>query len=186
MESIAEDELLLMQRKEFSPDYHQSVYANSDAKLKETKVKFDEGSHANKVGDYFSLAGLYYALRLFFEGIGLVFKKGLRRWVFSVGSFIFEGTAIYMCMLEWACFIHHPYAPQRRQRPCSLRALRLMRLFRLLRLTRYRKAVRRYRHAIIMSCARSRCCSAPPLRSPACVPGLSQRRKEARGRARGS
>lgn len=102
LESIPEDELLLVQRKEFSPDYYQAMYAGSDEKYKEAKVKFDEGSHANNAGDYFSLAGVYYALSLFFAGIGLVFKTGMRWWFFIVGSFIFVATTVYMYTLEWA------------------------------------------------------------------------------------
>lgn len=102
VENIAEADLLMVQRKEFSPDYYRSMYSESDAKYKEAKVKFDEGSHANNAGDYFSLAGVYYALSLFFAGIGLVFKTGMRWGFFSVGSLIFVGTTIYMFLLEWA------------------------------------------------------------------------------------
>lgn len=102
IESIPEEELLMVQRKEYSPDYYLAMYAGSDEKYKEAKVKFDEGSHANNAGDYFSLAGVYYALSLFFAGIGLVFKTGMRWWFFSIGFFIFVATTIYMFTLEWA------------------------------------------------------------------------------------
>jgi tetratricopeptide (TPR) repeat protein len=102
IESIPEEELLMVQRKEYNPDYYLAMYSGSDEKYKEAKVKFDEGSHANNAGDYFSLAGVYYALSLFFAGIGLVFKTGMRWWFFSIGFFIFVATTIYMFTLEWA------------------------------------------------------------------------------------
>jgi hypothetical protein len=102
IENIPEEELLMVQRREFKPEYYQSMYAGSEAKYKEAKAMFDEGSHANGAGDYFSLAGVYYALSLFFAGIGLVFKTRMRWWFFLIGSVIFVGTTIYMATLEWA------------------------------------------------------------------------------------
>jgi hypothetical protein len=102
LENIPEEELLMLQRKEFSPDYYAAMYKDSETKYQEAKAKFDEGSHANSAGDYFSLAGVYYSLSLFFAGIGLVFKTRVRWAFFCLGSLIFIGSTIYLTTLEWA------------------------------------------------------------------------------------
>ncbi|MBL9131035.1 MAG: hypothetical protein JNG86_07545 [Verrucomicrobiaceae bacterium] len=102
VEDIPEEALLEVQRKEFSNDYYLAMYAASNAKKVEAKEKFDEGSHANSAGDFFSLSGVYYSLSLFFAGLGLVFKTRIRWAFFMLGALIFAGSTIYMATLEWA------------------------------------------------------------------------------------
>lgn len=102
VEDIPEDALLEVQRKEFSNDYYMAMYAASNAKKVEAKEKFDEGSHANSAGDFFSLSGVYYSLSLFFAGLGLVFKTRIRWAFFMLGALVFTGSTIYLATLEWA------------------------------------------------------------------------------------
>jgi hypothetical protein len=99
IEDIPEDELILVQRREFAPEYYREMYGQSDKKYKEAKVKFDRGTLPE--GDYFSLCGVYYSLSLFFAGLGLVFKTRMRWVFFSIGTLIFMGTTTYLCSLNW-------------------------------------------------------------------------------------
>lgn len=99
---IPEEELLLVQRREFKSDYYAKMYKDSSDKYAEAKARFDEGSHANSAGDYFSLTGVYFSLSLFFAGIGLIFKTRIRWLFFFLGCTIFVGATIYLSTLEWA------------------------------------------------------------------------------------
>lgn len=82
--------------------YEDALYAGSAAEFKKA-AEFQEAARAaNTIGDKFSLAGVILTIALFFAGLGLVFKTGMRWGFLGAGTVVFLGGVAYMAMLPWA------------------------------------------------------------------------------------
>lgn len=81
--------------------YEDALYAGSAAEFKKAEGFTAEARNANTIGDQFSLAAVILTISLFFAGIALVFKTGIR-WIFlGTGTLVFAGGLVYMLRLPW-------------------------------------------------------------------------------------
>jgi hypothetical protein len=82
-------------------NYRKEMLAES-AKLNEQSDKtFKEGQDANDVGDKFDLVNVIFAISLFFSGIALVFKTGIRWIILGLGALLLVSGMVYMLTLSW-------------------------------------------------------------------------------------
>ncbi len=88
--------------KELEADYVNEMQAESKKGFEESDKKFDEGRKANDIGDSFDLDVVIYTVALFFAGISLVFKTGIRWKFFYLGVVVFLIATVYLLMLPKA------------------------------------------------------------------------------------
>ena len=90
-EALAEEDLIQVLDTELHDKeaYFDDMLSDGTEQFAEADVKFKEGQQANENGDKFDLASVFFAVALFFAGIGLVFKTPLRWAFFSMGSVAF-------------------------------------------------------------------------------------------------
>lgn len=83
-------------------DYVDKVFSSSGDEFDAADKRFEEGRAANNHGDEFSLAGVVFTVSLFFAGLALVFKTGVRWGFLGLGSTVFLAALGYMMTLTWA------------------------------------------------------------------------------------
>lgn len=83
-------------------EYVDEVFSGSAEEFEVADKRFLEGRNANNIGDQFSLATVILTVALFFGGLALVFKTGIRWGFLSLGVIIFILGAGYMSTLTWA------------------------------------------------------------------------------------
>ena len=99
---LSNEELDKALETDLDDDYVQEVFGNSDDEFEAADKRFNEGRDANNKGDQFSLAGVILTVALFFAGISLIFKTGMR-WVFlGMGALVLAGGLGFMATLSWA------------------------------------------------------------------------------------
>ncbi len=87
---------------DLSSDYVGELFADSAAEFAAADKRFEEGSDANTKGDQFSLAVVIFTVSLFFAGLSLVFKTGLRWGFLGLGATVLVAGLGYMATLTWA------------------------------------------------------------------------------------
>lgn len=99
---LSHEELLAALEAELSQDYVDEVFGSSEDEFAAADKRFAEGRDANNRGDEFSLAGVILTVALFFAGLSLIFKTGMR-WAFlSLGALVLIGGFGFMSTLTWA------------------------------------------------------------------------------------
>ena len=99
---LSSEELDKALETDLDDDYVQEVFGSSDDEFEAADKRFNEGRDANNKGDQFSLAGVILTVALFFAGISLIFKTGMR-WVFlGMGALVLAGGLGFMATLSWA------------------------------------------------------------------------------------
>lgn len=81
--------------------YQREMLAKATELVAKSESTFKEGNSANEVGDKFELANVIFAVSLFFMGIALVFRTGIRWWVLMAGGLMLAVGFIYILTLEW-------------------------------------------------------------------------------------
>ncbi len=81
--------------------YREEMLAKSKEQSDEADKTFDEGVKAKESSDHFELADVIFAVSLFFTGISLVFRTGIRWAIILIGGIFFLGGVIYMATLHW-------------------------------------------------------------------------------------
>jgi hypothetical protein len=102
LENLPNETLLASLSAELDDEYIDSMLENGEKMFQDADKRFAEGRAANDNGDKFDLAGLYFTVALFFAGVGLVFKTGVRWLFFTLGFLIFAGSSVFMARLPWA------------------------------------------------------------------------------------
>lgn len=99
---LSNEELDKALETDLDDDYVQEVFGSSDDEFEAADKRFNEGRDANNKGDQFSLAGVILTVALFFAGISLIFKTGMR-WIFlGMGALVLAGGLGFMATLSWA------------------------------------------------------------------------------------
>lgn len=99
---LTNEELDKALETDLDDDYVQEVFGSSDDEFEAADKRFNEGRDANNKGDQFSLAGVILTVALFFAGISLIFKTGMR-WIFlGMGALVLAGGLGFMATLSWA------------------------------------------------------------------------------------
>lgn len=83
-------------------DYVEKVFSTSGEEFEAAAKRFDVGRKANSTGDQFSLAGVILTVALFFGGLALVFKTGIRWGFLGIGTLVLLGGVGFMATLGWA------------------------------------------------------------------------------------
>lgn len=83
-------------------DYVDEVFGSSGDEFDAADKRFNEGRDANNHGDKFSLAGVILTVSLFFAGLALVFKSGIKWGFLGMGGIVFLTGLGYMLSLTWA------------------------------------------------------------------------------------
>jgi hypothetical protein len=102
LEALQEVVLEKAMEKDLTDDanYQQEMLAKSQALSQQSEVIFKEGQTANQIGDKFQLAAVFYALSLFFGGIGQVFRsERMHLLILGAGALIFLVATIFMLRL---------------------------------------------------------------------------------------
>jgi hypothetical protein len=98
---IPDDVLLASLKAELDEPYIDASLADGNKMFEQADQRFGQGRAANDIGDKFGLAGVFYAVALFFGGLGLVFKSRVR-WIFFVmGTLVFLGASLFIARLPW-------------------------------------------------------------------------------------
>ncbi len=87
---------------DLNDDYVDEVFSTSAGEFESADKRFLEGRNANNIGDEFSLATVILTVALFFGGLSLVFKSGIRWGFLSLGFAILVFGVGYMTTLTWA------------------------------------------------------------------------------------
>jgi hypothetical protein len=82
--------------------YEQTLFAGSAEQFKQAAAFTEKARSANSTGDQFALAGLIMTVGLFFAGLALVFKTGIRWGFLGAGGAVFAGGLAYMLMQPFA------------------------------------------------------------------------------------
>lgn len=80
---------------ELGPDYIKAQLKESLDDLDEADDTFDTGRKANDIGDKFGLAGVLYAIGMFFAGIASTFRSRARWVPLVLGTLIIAGATAY-------------------------------------------------------------------------------------------
>jgi hypothetical protein len=99
---IPDEEIVASLQNELDEDYIDKMLEQGTKMFADADAKFGEGRQANENGDKFDLAGVVYAVALFFAGVGLVFKSSIRWMFFVMGVIVFGATTGYVATLPWA------------------------------------------------------------------------------------
>jgi hypothetical protein len=99
---IPDEDLFASLEVELDEEYQDKMLITGSEMFDEADARFAEGRQANENGDKFDLAGVFFTVALFFAGLGLVFKTGMRWGLFGLGVAVFGLTTIYMALLPWA------------------------------------------------------------------------------------
>ncbi len=82
-------------------NYQKEMLAKSVEITALSEKTFKSGQEANEISDKFELANVIFAVSLFFLGISLVFKSGIR-WGILIGGALFMLVGfVFMLTLDW-------------------------------------------------------------------------------------
>lgn len=82
-------------------NYRKEMLAAATQQSEQSEKIFKAGETANETGDKFELANVIFAVSLFFFGIALVFKSGIRWVIVGGGSLLLLIGFVYMLFLDW-------------------------------------------------------------------------------------
>lgn len=82
-------------------NYRKEMLAAATQQSEQSEKTFKAGETANETGDKFELANVIFAVSLFFFGIALVFKSGIRWAIVGGGSLLLLIGFVYMLFLDW-------------------------------------------------------------------------------------
>lgn len=82
--------------------YVNEVFSASQEEFAAAEKRFDVGRVANSTGDQFALAGVILTVALFFGGLSLVFKTGIRWGFLGMGTAVLLFGIGFMASLNWA------------------------------------------------------------------------------------
>lgn len=99
--SSAQLEAALNRDLDEDESYETALYAGSKAEFQKAEGLLADARNANTIGDQFSLAGVIQTIGLFFAGLALVFKSGIRWGFLGAGTLVFAGGLVYMLRLPW-------------------------------------------------------------------------------------
>ncbi len=99
---LSEDEYLTALNTDLDDEYVEQVFSGSGEEFEAADARFAEGRVANGHGDQFSLAGVIFTVSLFFAGLSLIFKTGMRWGFLGLGTLVFAAGSVYMMGLTWA------------------------------------------------------------------------------------
>lgn len=99
---IPDDDLFASLQVELDEAYVDAMVATGEDMFEEADVRFGEGRIANNNGDQFDLASVFFAIALFFAGLGLVFKTQLKWVLLGMGAALFLFNVIFMMTMSWA------------------------------------------------------------------------------------
>lgn len=100
--NIPDEVLTATLDRDLDNEYTDTMLADGRRQFTQADAKFSEGRQANDNGDLFDFVGVIFAISLFFGGIALVFKTGIRWYLFFAGAGIFLLALIYMLTLSRA------------------------------------------------------------------------------------
>ncbi|MEK8023844.1 MAG: hypothetical protein AAB229_08570 [Candidatus Hydrogenedentota bacterium] len=100
-EDIPDELLLESLEDELDDDYVDAMTAAPEGKFKEADARFKEGGKCDNIGDMFDLAGIAYAISLFFGGIGVIFRTKTRWTVLGISAFIFAAASLFLLFQPW-------------------------------------------------------------------------------------
>ena len=83
-------------------DYYNVMLTGGNKEFADADNRFDEGRKANDTGDTFDLIGVIYTVALFFAGIALIFRTGIRWKILYLGGAVFLAATIYLIVTPWA------------------------------------------------------------------------------------
>ncbi len=81
--------------------YQKEMMAKAVEINAESEKTFKSGNEANEIGDKFDFANVIFAVALFFMGIALVFRTGIKWYVLWAGGLLTLGGLIFMLTLPW-------------------------------------------------------------------------------------
>jgi uncharacterized protein YukE len=99
---FSEEDLTKALNTDLGQEYVDEVFSGSSDEFETADKRFLEGRNANGIGDQFSLATVILTVALFFGGLSLVFKTGIRWGFLGVGFAVFVFGVGYMSTLTWA------------------------------------------------------------------------------------
>jgi len=82
-------------------NYRKEMLTATTQQSEQSEKTFKAGETANETGDKFELANVIFAVSLFFFGIALVFKSGIRWAIIGGGSLLLLVGFVYMLVLDW-------------------------------------------------------------------------------------
>lgn len=99
---IPDDDLFASLQVELDEDYVDAMLSTGEEMFEQADARFAEGRVANNNGDQFDLASVFFAIALFFAGLGLVFKTQLKWVLLGMGAALFVFNVIFMMTMSWA------------------------------------------------------------------------------------
>ena len=81
--------------------YQKEMMAKAVEINERSEKTFKSGNEANEISDKFDFANVIFAVALFFMGIALVFRSGIKWYVLCAGGLLTLGGLIFMLTLPW-------------------------------------------------------------------------------------
>lgn len=100
-DDIPDDVLLESLDNELDEDYVDAMSIEGEQMFQQADSRFEEGGKSDNIGDMYDLAGIAYAIALFFGGIGILFKTKMRWTILYIAGGIFILTSVFMAFQPW-------------------------------------------------------------------------------------
>ncbi len=101
-EVLPEAALIDSLESELDDSFVKDQLASATEEFAAAEKRFQEGRNANVTGDRFSLNQVFFTISLFFAGLGLVFKTGIRWGFLGAGYLVFFFAVYNLFQIPWA------------------------------------------------------------------------------------